>query len=134
MNSARCLVLGGNGFIGSHVVEHLLKSGLGVRVFARSATLPTISTEGKDVEVIVGDFQDSESVAKSVRGCDYVCHLISTTVPSTSNRNTVADASSNLTTTLRLLEICVRENVRRVIFSSSGGTVYGNTGDYAIPE
>ncbi len=134
MNTPRCLVLGGTGFIGSHVTEHLLRSGLNVRIFGRCAPSATILAAIKDAEVMVGDFQSGEHLAKAVKGCDYVCHLVSTTVPSSSNRDMVADVSGNLTATLRLLEICARENVRRVIFSSSGGTVYGNTGEYAIPE
>jgi UDP-glucose 4-epimerase len=55
-------------------------------------------------------------------------------VPASSNRNMAVDADSNLTATLRLLEICVREKVHRIVFSSSGGTVYGRTSDDPISE
>ena len=135
MTPSRCLVLGGTGFIGSHVVEHLLANGFRVRVFSRSSTFPIGMNVGADcLEFSVGDFHDTQSVANAVKGCDYVCHLIATSVPASSNRDMAADASSNLIATLRLLEICVREEVRRIIFSSSGGTVYGRTSDDPIPE
>jgi len=135
MNPSRCLVLGGTGFIGSHVVERLLANGLRVRVFGQSSMFPIDISVGVDcLEFSVGDFHDAQSVAKAVKGCDYVFHLIATSVPASSNRNMVADADSNLIGTLKLLETCVREKVRQIIFSSSGGTVYGRTGDDPIPE
>jgi len=135
MKPSRCLILGGTGFIGSHLVELLLANGLRVRVFGRSSTFPIgLSVCANRLEFAVGDFHDSQSVAKAVKGCDHVCHLTATSVPASSNRDMVADAERNLIATLRLLEICVREKVRQVIFSSSGGTVYGRTGDDLIPE
>jgi UDP-glucose 4-epimerase len=135
MSPGRCLVLGGSGFIGSHLVELLLKDGIDVKIFSRSSSVPTRLVASRDrVELSVGDFHDAESLARAVKGCDLVYHLIATTVPTTSNRDMVFDANSNLIATLRLLEICVRENVRQIIFSSSGGTVYGKAEDRPIPE
>jgi len=135
MNPGRCLVLGGTGFIGSHLVELLLANGFKVRVFGRSSTFPIGLSAGANCpEVSVGDFDDAQSVANAVKGCNYVYHLIARSVPASSNRDMVADASSNLIATLRLLEMCVREKVQQIIFSSSGGTVYGRTGDNRISE
>jgi UDP-glucose 4-epimerase len=54
-----------------------------------------------------------------------VFHLISTTLPQASNENPVQDAQTNLVGTLRMLEQCRRAGVRKVVFVSSGGTVYG---------
>ena len=135
MTPGRCLVLGGSGFIGLHLVELLLENGLQVRVFSRSSSFPTRLTAVRDrIEFSVGDFDDVRSLANAVKGCDHVYHLIATSAPATSNRNMVFDADSNLIATLRLLEICVRENVQQIIFPSSGGTVYGRTEHWPIQE
>jgi UDP-glucose 4-epimerase len=135
MTVGRCLVLGGSGFIGSHVVELLLESGFRVRVFSRSSSLPArLAAVANGIELSVGDFQDVQSLARAVKSCDYVFHLAATTVPTTSNRDMALDANSNLISTLRLLEICVREKVQQILFSSSGGTVYGKTANGPIAE
>ena len=134
MSGTRCLVLGGSGFIGSHIVELLLNRGFKVRIFSRSAGFSKRLADGNAIEFFPGDFRDAQSVADAVKGCDYVFHLIATTVPTTSSRDVVFDVCSNLVATLGLLETCVRERVQRVIFSSSGGTVYGRADNCPIQE
>ncbi len=135
MSVARCLVLGGSGFMGSHLVELLVEQGLEVRVFSLSPTSSScLASVAQRVELIAGDFRDARALAGAIRGCDYVYHFIATTKPASSNRDVLFDAASNLVPTLRLLEACVAEKVRRVIFSSSGGAIYGDTGGTPIPE
>jgi UDP-glucose 4-epimerase len=135
MIAGRCLVLGGCGFIGSHVVELLADQGCQVRIFSPSPDLPNRLTPiAQRLEFITGDFRDQKALACAVRGCDYVYHFIATTKPAASNREVVFDVETNLVPTLRLLEICVRERVRRIIFSSSGGTIYGDAEHVPIPE
>jgi UDP-glucose 4-epimerase len=130
-----CLVLGGSGFIGSHIVELLVAEGFQVRVFSPSATSSRrlVSVAGC-AELRQGDFLDVESLADAVRGCDYVCHLVGTSVPASSDRDVILDVETNVVPTLRLLEICVRERVRQIIFCSSGGTIYGRSDGKPIPE
>jgi UDP-glucose 4-epimerase len=135
MSIGRCLVLGGSGFIGSHLVELLVEEGFQVRVFNHlAASSNRLASVARRIELIEGDFRDTPTLARSVEGCDFVYHLIATTIPSTSNRDQVFDVETNLVPTLRLLEICARERVRQIIFSSSGGTVYGATDTSPIPE
>jgi len=120
----KVLVLGGNGFIGSHVVDQLLAAGHKVRVFDRS---PERYREPlKQVEYRLGRFDDIFQVAEALQGVDVVCHLISTTVPGTSNMDPVADVQNNLVNTLSLLEQMRKKGLRRILYLSSGGTVYGN--------
>jgi UDP-glucose 4-epimerase len=57
---------------------------------------------------------------------DVVLHLVSSTLPKSSNDDPVHDVQSNLVATLRLLEAMVARSVRKIVFISSGGTVYGN--------
>jgi UDP-glucose 4-epimerase len=124
-------VLGGGGFIGLNLCEGLLAAGHQVRVFER----PRLTIEGavgpgagetvRGVEWTEGDFANRADVAAAVGGCDIVFHLIGTTLPDTSNDNPAYDIESNVIATIRLLDTARAMKVRKVVFISSGGTVYG---------
>jgi len=128
----KVLVLGGNGFIGSHVVDHLLAAGCKVRVFDRSPEHYRPPVAG--VEYHLAPFHDVPALAEALEGVDVVCHLISTTVPSTSNLDPISDIEGNLINTVRLLQLMVQKNVSRIVYLSSGGTVYGIPQVLPIPE
>lgn len=119
----KALIIGGCGFIGSHVVDKVRAEGVSVRVFDRRAemfrsTLP-------DVEYVMGDLSDSAQIYEALSGVDAVIHLASTTVPSTSNLDPVGDINGNLIATVRMLEVMRSAGVRKLVYLSSGGTVYG---------
>ena len=122
----RCLVLGGGGFIGSCITDRLLKLGHTVRVFERPR-VQTYRDFGKNekIEWYQGDFQSETDINESVKGCQIAFHLISTTLPKNSNDDPIFDIESNVIGSLRLLSCCVREKIEKIIFISSGGTVYG---------
>jgi UDP-glucose 4-epimerase len=128
----RALVLGGNGFIGSHVVDQLLADGDSVRVFDRGPEHFRPPTPGVDYRL--SSFDDIPALAEALEGIDIVYHLISTTVPSTSNKNPVYDIESNLVSTIRLLDLMRDSNTSRIVYLSSGGTVYGIPELSPIPE
>jgi UDP-glucose 4-epimerase len=119
----RCLVLGGGGFLGLNLCNALAGQGAIVQAFGRSATYP----EALDHRVIwtAGMFGDGVALAKAVEGQEVIFHLISGSVPESSNREPAADLEANALATLHLLEICRSGGVKKVIFTSSGGTVYG---------
>jgi len=123
---ASCLVLGGAGFIGSHLAEALLQAGHRVRIFDRPHLdrLPTF-LQRREFEVFTGDFLNPYVLSAALEGNEIVFHLVSTTLPKTSNDNPVYDVESNVVGTLRLLELCRSQGVRKVVLASSGGTVYG---------
>ena len=77
------------------------------------------------VEFIQGEFSDTAVLAEALTGVDIVYHLLSSTVPATSNLDPVADINSNLINTVRLIAMMRDAAVRRMVFLSSGGTVYG---------
>ena len=117
------LVLGGNGFIGSHLVDKLLLEGYSVRVFDKNQehyrkALP-------NVDYHLGEFGNRGLLLEALDGIDVVVHLISTTLPKTSNDDPVFDVQSNVVESLFLLEQCVAKKIKKIIFASSGGTVYG---------
>ena len=121
-----CLVLGGAGFIGSHLAEALAQQGRRVRVFDRPHVdrLPLFPPAG-GFEVFTGDFLNPRALAPALEGAELVFHLVSTTLPKNSNDNPVYDIESNVLGSLRLLELCREHGVRKLVFVSSGGTVYG---------
>lgn len=126
------LVLGGNGFIGSHVVEKLIAAGHSVRVFDRLNEKWSHNLKG--VEYINGGIEDVFLLAESLVNIDVVFHAISTTVPGTSNADPISDVKSNLINTLQLLRIMIEKNICRIVFLSSGGTVYGESTESFIQE
>lgn len=131
----KCLVLGGGGFIGSYIADRLIVEGNFVRIFERPRVIPYRSfMKEEKVEWLQGDFLNQTDVAAAVQGCEIVFHFISTTLPKSSNENSVYDVESNLVPTLQLLESAVRCGVRKVIFISSGGTIYGIPIKLPIPE
>ena len=129
MNS---LVLGGNGFMGTHLVDGLLEEGHRVRIYDRSPNgfRPT----PKGAEYVQGEMGDPGRIRAALEDVEVVFHFVNTTIPKTSNDDPVYDVSSNLMGTLRFLEICVEAGVRKVVFASSGGTVYGQPRAVPIAE
>src|SRR2546426_204607 len=121
-----CLVLGGAGFIGSHLAEALAQEGHRVKVFDRPHVdrLPLFPC-ARGFEVFTGDFLNPQALAPALQGTELVFHLVSTTLPKSSNDNPVYDVESNVLGSLRLLELCREQGVRKLVFVSSGGTVYG---------
>jgi UDP-glucose 4-epimerase len=117
----KILVLGGRGFIGSHIVESLYKESHDVRILAKERS--AFQHRG---EWICGDYLDKEILRKALANVDAVIHCISTTVPATSALNPIYDIETNLIGTVNLMQLMQEANVSQLIYLSSGGTVYGD--------
>jgi len=126
------LVLGGNGFIGSHLVDKLVGEGHNVRVYDKYKELFRKPVKG--VEYCFGDFGNRGLIANAVVNIDIAFHLISTTLPKTSNDDPVYDVQSNVIESLFLFEKCVEHRVKKVVFISSGGTIYGKPKTLPVRE
>lgn len=120
----KVLLIGGCGFIGSHVIDSLVAAGMTVRVFDRVTEYFRSPVPG--VEYILGDLNDLGQAYEAMSGVDALIHLASATVPATANLNPVGDISGNLITVVRLLEAMREIGLRRMVYLSSGGTVYGS--------
>jgi len=129
----KALVIGGCGFIGSHVVDRFIRDKWDVIVLDRRPEkfrkpLPT-------VQYIFDDFSNKvlleEILSKDV---DTVVHAASSVLPSQSNLDPQFDVQSNLLETLALLQCCVKCKVEKVLFASSGGTIYGRAQYTPIDE
>lgn len=128
----RVLVLGGCGFIGSSLVRGLVEAGFAVRVLDLRRE-PALELPA-DVERVEGDFTHRATVDAAIEGMDGVFHLASATTPQSGTADPIHDVTQNLVGTLHLLEACTHRGVRRVVFISSGGTVYGKPQTIPIPE
>lgn len=122
----KCVVFGGGGFIGSTIVDKLLANGHTVRVFERPRVAPfRLFSETEKVEWVTGDFLSVYDIRAAIEGMDTVIHLVSFTLPKTSNDDLIYDVQTNLVATIQLLNSMLAMKVGKIIFISSGGTVYG---------
>ena len=122
LDRATCLVLGGGGFIGTHLCRALAKTSAHVTGFGRRQSYPEAL---RAIPFVTAEFSDHGALARAVEGRDYVFHLLGGTTPESSNRNPASDLADNTLATLRLLEICRTCGTQQIVFVSSGGTVYG---------
>lgn len=120
------LIIGGHGFIGSNLIDLLILGGLyNIFVFDKVGK----QNNSAEYHHIAGDYNnlgDLESFFSS-NSVEIVVHLASTTVPSTPNgKDMLSDIETNLIGTIQLLNLMVKYKVRNILFTSSGGTVYGS--------
>jgi len=131
----KCLIFGGAGFIGSTIADRLLRDRHELRIFERPRILPYRKfTDSEQVEWVTGDLSNAHEVGDAVHGMDVVLHLVSSTLPNSSNEDPIYDVQSNLVATLHMLNTMVVHKVRKIVFISSGGTVYGNSAYLPIDE
>jgi UDP-glucose 4-epimerase len=135
MNAKLCLLLGGNGFLGSHLAMSLAKKGYAVRIYDNFNTgKSNLQNIDANVEIINGDYLNLDQVEVALQGVDYLFHYISTTVPVTAANNPVYDIQTNLVNSVKIFQIAIKNNIKRVIFPSSGGTVYGEPVSIPVKE
>jgi UDP-glucose 4-epimerase len=123
----RILVLGGSGFLGSHIVDKFLAEKHDVTVYDLYPERFRRSPRG--IKFFTGDFGNVGALSELIATrFDAVIHCVSTTTPKSSNESPEFDIQSNVIGTLNLLDICVRHGTGKLVFLSSGGTIYGDIG------
>jgi nucleoside-diphosphate-sugar epimerase len=124
------LVTGGGGFIGSHLVERLVRDGHRVRVIDNFTTghRQNLDPVLRDIELIEGDLQSYERAHAAVRGCDVVFHEAAMPSVPRSIQDPLTSNASNVIGTLNVLLAARDSGVRRVVFASSS-SAYG-----AVPD
>ena len=131
----KCIIYGGGGFIGSHIAEDLMSNNMDVTLFDKlNSSKKNVEHILNQIDFIEGDFNNKIDIKNSLKNKDYVIHLVSSTLPADSNLNPFYDVESNLISSLNLFEECVKQKVKRVIFISSGGTIYGDPKKLPIDE
>jgi UDP-glucose 4-epimerase len=128
----RFLVLGGCGFIGSHIVDTLLAAGHEVRIVSRRPEALRAPLPGVDYRL--ADCRDAKALTSALADRDCVIHAFSATTPGSANRDPQDDVAQNLVSALTLLDLMKQTGVRRLVYLSSGGMVYGSPEIIPTPE
>ncbi len=129
--------MGAAGFIGTNLVMELVKNATDMITVVDEQKM-YFSNYSKEVlsrikmEELV--FNDETNFDACTMGQDIVYHLISTNNPTTSNKNIGKELSDNILITIHLLEACVKNQIKKIVFLSSGGTVYGKEVSFPIKE
>lgn len=136
----KVLVTGAGGFIGSHLVEQLVKDGANVRAFVRynsRADIGLLRQLGKEtlkeVEIIAGDLRDEDAVRKAVAGREVVFHLGALISIPYSYYHPAEVVSSNVVGTLNMLLACRDLGVEKLVHTSTS-EVYGTARQVPISE
>lgn len=134
----KILVLGAAGFIGTNLCQQLCGDKDNY-VIAYDCSMPalerlknTISSD--NIKYVDGHFEMKDDYVSLTRDVDVVYHLISTVVPGTCNQGIAEEFMSNTVVTVKLLDACVMNKVKKIVFLSSGGTVYGKIAEVPIKE
>jgi len=123
------MILGAGGFIGTNLALELSKDKNDqlTLVDRNQAKLDRlVELCGSRTEILQSDIVSADNMDAVLAGQDLVYHLVSTTVPAISNRKIPEEIRDNVGMMAKLLESCVKCKVGRVVFLSSGGTVYGS--------
>ena len=131
---SRCLVMGGAGFMGEAITRGLLAEGAGsVRVFDlpdRAAVVEALP----GVDFIAGDYVRLGEHDPLFEDTDTVIYLSTDSHPSASMQDPERDARNNILPAIRMMESCRHFGVRTIVFASSGGTIYGDSGGEPVAE
>jgi UDP-glucose 4-epimerase len=136
-SSAKILITGGAGFIGSHLVDLLVDSGFNVRVVDNLSTgkIANIAhhVNSGEIDFVKADIRDDELVRKCVHGVDAVIHLAAVTSVPFSVKNPNLTYDTNVAGTLNLLTSCAEERVGKFVLISSCA-VYGEPRRLPVDE
>ncbi len=123
-----CLVTGGAGFIGSHIVEALVARGDRVRVLDNLSTghLANIEPWSADLEFLEGDLCDVSVVRRAVKGVDYIFHQAALASVPRSIEHPLDTHAACVTGTLQLLDAARHAGVKRLVYAASS-SAYGDS-------
>jgi UDP-glucose 4-epimerase len=125
----KVLVLGANGFIGSHLVDALAaQPGLKVVAFDRFSRSAQYKAQ-PNIEQVKADIFNSDDVLTALQAVDYVIHAFSATTPYSADLDPYSDIDKNILNTVRILELCVKQKIKKVMYISSGGAIYGSSAE-----
>src|SRR3989304_1752290 len=117
MNNERVLVLGGSGFLGSHVADALSQAGYRIRILDRVSSPYLLG----DQEMVVGDLLDQTVLDTAVAGCEVVYNFAAIADLDEAQNKLIDTVRVNVLGNVQVLEACRRHRVRRYVYAS---TVY----------
>jgi UDP-glucose 4-epimerase len=121
------LVIGGDGFIGSHFVDQATRLNHNVTVFDKFTHISSRNLEHQRgrIKFESGDFANREDLTRVLDKQDIVYHFICATNPKESWNDPFIEIDKNLRNSVKLFELAVQKKVKKIVFISSGGTIYG---------
>ncbi|MGL6095512.1 MAG: NAD-dependent epimerase/dehydratase family protein [Fimbriiglobus sp.] len=125
------LVTGGAGFIGSHLVEHLVSIGTPVRVFDDLSTglEENLAPFAGKIELVRGSLTDPDAVARAAAGTKVIFHLGALASVARSVENPLASHAACATGTVHVLDAARRSGAKRVVFAASSSAYGGADGE-----
>lgn len=130
-------VLGAAGFIGTNLILNLSKYSNNY-ILAYDQKMEYLKNLNdmnlNNVKCVQFTFDKQTDYNEILRGTDVVFHMISTTIPSDANNIVYDDFETNVLGTINLLNACVNMRVKKIIFISSGGTIYGLSKQFPYKE
>jgi UDP-glucose 4-epimerase len=133
----KAFVTGGAGFIGSHLVDSLMKNGHSVTVYDNLSSGDTLFLQPhlhkKDFTFIKADLLDFKRVIKEIKGHDIIFHLAANPHVRLGEKQTDLDLNQGVFATYNVLESMRQNNIKKIVFSSSS-VVYGETQEPSLPE
>lgn len=133
----KIILLGAAGFVGTNLVFELAKDPANrITVVDREESYfqNIRNRQLENVTLVESQLTVDTDFEELVKGQEVVYHLISTTVPTTSNQAISEEMKANVILSANLFEACVRQKVGKVVFLSSGGTVYGKEVECPLNE
>ena len=114
---SKILVTGGAGFIGSHLIDYLLLKGHNVRVF--DLYKERYREPLANVDYRISNLENIPDLYEALLGIDIVFHLASSSVPSTSNIDTISDINKNLIPTINILNLSLKLGIKKFIVNKN---------------
>ena len=132
----KILVTGGAGFIGSHLTDLLVENQYEVVILDNFSTgrLKNLDKSSDNIEIIRGNMGDRDVLKKALQGVSVIHHLAAQPNVRLSVEDPVFDLQNNVGEAIVLFEEALKHDVRRVIYSSSGGAAYGEPNVIPVPE
>jgi UDP-glucose 4-epimerase len=118
----KCLITGGSGFLGSHIADELTRRGYKVTIFDNIRS----KWVSKNQKMVVGDLLKSKSLKNLVRRNKIIFHFAALADLDKALHNPIDTVKYNVLATVKLLNLCVKYNVKRFIFAS---TIYANSNE-----
>jgi len=132
----KTIILGAAGFIGTNLAIELLKRKDSEIILVDRKLAYFAKTFNSDYPeaILMESPLDITMDFDIIKGCDVVYHLVSSNMPTTSNQCVSQDLELNVLFSAKLFESCVKNGVKKVVFISSGGTVYGKISELPLKE
>lgn len=131
----KIVILGAGGFIGTNLTIRLSQNNQIKLVECDKEYLKHYYNMGLyNVSYSIVDYEDPKQIEDVLNGQEILIDLVSTTIPTTSNINISEEIQSNINFSLMVFDLCIECGIKKILFVSSGGTVYGKNGKCPLSE